>query len=106
MAYTEIARSLGAHIRDIDPRACGGKESITPGHRARVTTGLPQFTFRDNEVTTLCLTSHIYSLLGEQGRGSIGKTGSKTVFIKVKVTLGAYAEAAQGHGAHLRDFGP
>ncbi len=51
-----------------------GKEPITPGHRARVTAGLPQFTFRDSEVTTPCLTSRTYSLLGDQGREGIGKT--------------------------------
>ncbi len=39
-----------------------------------MTTGLPQFTFRDSEVTTPCLTSHTYSLQGEQGREGIGKT--------------------------------
>ncbi len=72
-AYAEAARGLGAHLRDIGPWACGGKKLITPGHRARVTAGLPQFTFRESDVTTPCLTSHTYSLLGEQGREGIGK---------------------------------
>ncbi len=74
MVYADAARGLGAHLCDIGPRACGGKEPITPGHRARVTTRLPQFTFRDSEVTTPCLTSRTYSLLGEQGGEGIGKT--------------------------------
>ncbi len=34
----------------------------------------PQFTFHDSEVTTPCLTSRTYSLLGEQGREGIGET--------------------------------
>ncbi len=46
-------RGLGTHLRDIGPWACGGKEPITPGLRARVTTGLPRLTFRDSEATTL-----------------------------------------------------
>ncbi len=39
-----------------------------------MTTGLPQFTFRESEVTSPCLTSHTYSLLSEQRRDGIGKT--------------------------------
>ncbi len=73
--YADAARGLGPHLRDIGPRTCGGKESITPGHRARVTTGLPLFTFHDSEVTIPCLTSRTYSpLQGEHGREGIGKT--------------------------------
>ncbi len=73
-AYADAVRGLGAHLHDISPWACGGKEPITPGHRARVTTGLPQFTFCNSEVTTPCLTSCTYSLPGEQGHRGIGKT--------------------------------
>ncbi len=61
------------HLRDIGPSACGGMEPITPGHRARGTVGLPQFTFCESEVTTPCLTSRTHSLLGEQGHEGIGK---------------------------------
>ncbi len=73
-AYADAARVLGAHLRDIGLSACGVKESITTGHRARVTTGLPQFTFCDSEVTNPCLTSRTYSLLGEKGLEGIGET--------------------------------
>ncbi len=73
-AYANAVHGLGAHLRDIGPGACGGKEPITPGYRARLTTGLPQFTFHDSKVTNPCLTSRTYSLLGEQGREGIGKT--------------------------------
>ncbi len=45
--------------------------------RARVTTGLLQFTLRDSEVTTACLTSRNYSLIGKQGCGGIRKKHPK-----------------------------
>ncbi len=35
-AYADTARGLGTHPRDISPGASGGKEPITPRHRARV----------------------------------------------------------------------
>ncbi len=72
VAYAEEARGLSAHLHDSGPWAFGGKEPITPGHRARVTTMLLQFTFRNSEVTSPCLTLCSYSLLREQGHGGIG----------------------------------
>ncbi len=60
-AYVGAARSLGAHIRDIGPSTTGGKEPIIPGQRARVTTGLPKFTFCDSEVIIICLTSLLFA---------------------------------------------
>ncbi len=58
------------------------------------TTGLSQFTFRNSDVTTF-LTSLTYLLLGEQGRGGIGKTaqifplrpGGATHYMQVLVTI-------------------
>ncbi len=65
-AYAGAVHGLGAHLHGINPWACGGKEPIIPGHRETVTTGLPQFTIYENKVTTPCLSSRTYSLLGEQ----------------------------------------
>ncbi len=49
------------------PLSLWREEPITMGHRARVTAGLPQFTFCESEVTTPSLILRTYSLLGEQG---------------------------------------
>lgn len=38
------ATVLRAHLCLFGPRTYGGKDPITPGHRASVTAGLPQFT--------------------------------------------------------------
>ncbi len=66
-AYVEVPRGLGAHFHDIGHYACGGGKPITPGHSARVTIGLPQFTFHYNEVTASCLKSSTYTLLVNRG---------------------------------------
>ncbi len=44
-ANTETMHDLGGHFCDIVPCACGRREPITQGHKARMTSGLPQFTF-------------------------------------------------------------
>ncbi len=65
----------------------GTTEPITPGHRVRVTTELPQFTFHDSDVTTLCLTSRTYTLRGEHGRWGIGKT-TQTFLLRLGIEPG------------------